>query len=295
MIKSLMQPFVPSPRLGLIFTLLGAGLFIPDALLVRLAGAPVMDFALWRGLIGAVVTLAATAIFARGAIPSWRQFLSWPTLALVLAQGLGSLFYLLAIGHTSVANALLLYASSPFLAALMGYVFLKERISRFTMVCMLAVFAGVLVIGMGSMEGRIWGDLSALANAVAAGAYYVILRRAGPQSLIVAAAFGYLATALIALPFASFVAFTPVQWGLVTANGALCLALGAAIQMIGPRHLPAAEVSMLTMIEIVGSPLLVWAFLGEAPPVQSLIGGAVILAALLAHGAWRLRVSAAGI
>ncbi len=291
MIKSAMQDFTPNPRLGLVFTLLGAGLFIPDALLVRLAQAPTMDFAFWRGVIGGVATLAGTLVFARGAIPSLRQLVSWPALALVLAQGLGSLFYLLAIGQTTVANALLLYASSPFLAALMGYVFLGERISRFTFLCMLAVFAGVAVIGSGSLGsgGRVWGDLSALANAVAAGAYYVILRKAGPQSLIVAAAFGYFATALIALPFADFAPFTPTQWGLVTVNGALCLALGAAIQMIGPRHLPAAEVSMLTMIEIVGSPLLVWAFLGEAPPLQSLVGGAVILSALMAHGLWRLR------
>lgn len=55
--------------------------------------------------------------------------------------------------------------------------------------------------------------------------------------------------------------------------------------MLGPRYLPAAEVSMITMLEIVVGPLLVWAVLGEAPPGQSLIGGAVIVLAILAH-AW---------
>jgi drug/metabolite transporter (DMT)-like permease len=59
--------------------------------------------------------------------------------------------------------------------------------------------------------------------------------------------------------------------------------------MIGPRHLPAAEVSMITMLEIVASPLLVWAVVGEAPALLSLIGGGVILAALVTHGVWRLR------
>jgi drug/metabolite transporter (DMT)-like permease len=62
--------------------------------------------------------------------------------------------------------------------------------------------------------------------------------------------------------------------------------------MIGPRHLPAAEVSMITMLEIVASPLLVWAVLNEVPATLSLIGGGVILAALVTHGIWRLRQSA---
>ena len=78
----------------------------------------------------------------------------------------------------------------------------------------------------------------------------------------------------------------------MTINGAIGLALGCALQMIGPRHLPAAEVSMITMLEIVASPLLVWAVLGEAPTPLTLIGGGVILAALITHGIWRLRHSA---
>ncbi len=284
------KPFVPNPRLGLAYTLAGAALFVPDALLVRMIGGDVMDVAVWRGMIGGVATLGGTALFARHLIPSWRELLSWPSLLLILAQGLGSFLYLMALGQTSVANTMLLYASSPFLSALLAFGVLKERIARMTLLCMAAVFAGVVIIASGSLGGgHLWGDVIALLNAGSAAAYYVILRKTGAQSLIVSAALGFFATALLAYPFAPHHSFDSAQIGLVTLNGAIGLALGCALQMIGPRHLPAAEVSMITMLEIVASPLLVWAVLGESPGPLTLIGGGVILSALVIHAVWRLR------
>ena len=284
------QTFTPNPRLGLAYTLAGAALFVPDALLVRLIGANVMDVAIWRGMIGGSVTLVGTVLFAPHLIPSWRVLLSWPSLLLILAQGLGSFLYLMALGQTSVANTMLLYASAPFLSALLAFVLLRERIAPMTMLCMLAVFTGVGVIASGSLGGgHLWGDFIAFLNAASAAAYYVILRKTGAQSLIVSAGLGYFATALLAYPFAPHASFDIGQIGLVTISGAVVLAGGCALQMIGPRHLPAADVSMITMLEIVASPLLVWAVLSEAPAPLTLIGGGVILAALITHGVWRLR------
>jgi drug/metabolite transporter (DMT)-like permease len=286
----LTETFAPNPRLGLAFTLAGAALFVPDALLVRLMAANTMDIAVWRGVIGGVVTLIATALFAPQAFPSWKELFSWPSLLLIASQGLGSFLYLMALGHTSVANTMLLYASSPFLAALMAWLALGERLPRMTILCMAAVFGGVLIIASGSLGGgRLLGDTLALINAAAAAGYYVILRHTSAHSLIVPAALGYFATAALAYPFAAHQVFDAGQWALVSLNGSIVLAAGCALQMIGPRHLPAAEVSMITMLEIVASPLLVWAVVGEAPATLSLIGGGVILAALVTHGVWRLR------
>jgi drug/metabolite transporter (DMT)-like permease len=284
------KAFVPNPRLGLAYTLAGAALFVPDALLVRMIGGDVMDVAVWRGMIGGVATLGRTALFARHLIPSWRELLSWPSLLLILAQGLGSFLYLMALGQTSVANTMLLYASSPFLSALLAFAVLKESIARMTLLCMAAVFAGVVIIASGSLGGgHLWGDVIAFLNAGSAAAYYVILRKTGAQSLIVSAALGFFATALLAYPFAPHHSFDATQISLVTINATIGLALGCALQMMGPRHLPAAEVSMITMLEIVASPLLVWAVLGESPGPLTLIGGGVILSALITHAIWRLR------
>jgi drug/metabolite transporter (DMT)-like permease len=67
------------------------------------------------------------------------------------------------------------------------------------------------------------------------------------------------------------------------------LSLGCALLIIGPRYLPAAEVTMITMLESVASPLLVWLVIGENPGGYTLVGGAVIFATLMAHAAWRWR------
>ena len=82
------------------------------------------------------------------------------------------------------------------------------------------------------------------------------------------------------------------QWALMALSGGAILSGGAALLMIGPRYLPAAEVALITMVEIVVGPLLVWWVLGEGPARASLIGGTVILLAIITHAAIRLRSGA---
>lgn len=275
---------------GVWITLIGVAFFIPDALVVRLIGADTMTIAVWRGVAAGVATLGWQAIFARHSFPSWRDLAAPASLAMIFLQGVGSVFFLGSLGATSAANALLILATAPFLAALLSWAVLGERISRDTALAILGVFAGVAIIAAGSAGGgRIWGDLMALANAVIIAAYYVVLRHAKAQSLLTAIALGYLLTSILALPFAPL---EPLDWGqagLVLLSGAVILAGGAALLMIGPRYLPAAEVSMITMLEVVAGPLLVWAVMGENPGGMTLIGGVVILGAITLHTALRLR------
>ena len=69
----------------------------------------------------------------------------------------------------------------------------------------------------------------------------------------------------------------------------MILAIGSALLIVGPRYLPAPEVSMITMLEVVAAPVMVWAVIGEDPGLRSMIGGAVIFAALVVHTLWRWR------
>lgn len=270
---------------GLAVTLLGVAFFFPDALIVRLIGADMMTVAVWRGLAAAGATLAVVAFLPR-VWPSWRDLLSWPALAMAGLQGVGSVFFLGSLGQTSAANALLILATAPFLAALLSWVVLGERINRATILAIAVVFAGVAIIGWGSVGGgTLLGDGLALANAVTLAFYYVVLRKVPERNMIVPIALGYLVTSAIAFPLAPMEALTLQQAGLILLSGGVILAGGAALLMLGPRYLPAAEVSMITMLEIVVGPLLVWVGLGEVPSTASLIGGAVILTAITAH-AW---------
>ncbi len=247
-----------------------------------------MTVAVWRGLAAAGVTLAVTA-FLPAVWPGWRDLMSWPALAMAALQGVGSVFFLGSLGQTSAANALLILATAPFLAALLSWLTLGERINRATMLAIAAVFIGVAIIGSGSIGGgTLLGDGLALANAVTLAFYYVVLRKVPDRNMIVPIALGYLVTSAIAYPLAPMEPLSLQQAALIFVSGGVILAGGAALLMLGPRYLPAAEVSMITMLEIVIGPLLVWAVLDEVPTVASLIGGAVILTAITVHAGVQL-------
>ncbi len=279
-------------RFGLIVAALGALVFVPDALILRLVDGNMMDVAVLRGLFAALVTAIGVALFARDAMPTRAELFRWPTLLFILLHGGGSVLYLAALGNTSVANTTLIAATAPFLAALMSYVLLGERIARMTGLCIALVFGGVAIIASGSLGGgTLFGDFLALIHAVSAAAYYVVLRHLGTRSQIVPATLGFVVTALIAWPLAPHEVLSGGQIGLIGISGGVILALGSALLIVGPRYLSAPEVTMITMLEVVAAPVLVWAVLGEDPGLRSLIGGAVIFAALVAHALWRWRTS----
>jgi drug/metabolite transporter (DMT)-like permease len=83
----------------------------------------------------------------------------------------------------------------------------------------------------------------------------------------------------------------PAQLGWLVLSGAVILPGAIALLSLGPRYITAPEVSMITLLEVILAPLLVWALLGEDPGPRSLIGGAVIVAAVLGHAVWRLRAA----
>ena len=83
--------------------------------------------------------------------------------------------------------------------------------------------------------------------------------------------------------------YTIAQIGYLFVNGAIILPVAIGLLSIGPRYLPAAEVSMFTVLEVILAPFLVWLVLGENPGGQSLIGGAIIISAIFAHTLGRLR------
>lgn len=280
---------------GFAVTVLGVLFFFPDVLVVRLIETDTMTVAVWRGVAAFASTAIALGLFGRQSLPNWRELLRWPSLAMIFLQGIGSVFFLASLGQTSAANALLILATAPFIAALMSWAILRERIDAATWGAIVGVFAGVGIIAAGSLGGgHLSGDLFALANAVVIAAYYVVIRMAPSGNLMPSIAIGYLLTSAIAYPFAPMAPLDLNQIALICVSGGVILAGGCFLLQIGPRYLPAAEVSMITMLEIIAGPLLVWLFLGENPGLKTLIGGGVILIAITAHTMIKLAQSQRG-
>jgi drug/metabolite transporter (DMT)-like permease len=274
---------------GVLITLAGVMVFVPDALVMRLIGGDMLALAFWRGLLAGSLLMLGNLILAPHSLPLRGEWFDTKGVLVILFNAASVISWSSAMQHTSVANALLLLATAPFLAAVMSWLVLREKIDGATALAIALIFCGVAIIGSGSLgSGRLLGDAFALANAFTIAAYYVTLRTVGARNMLPHLAIGTLLGGLLALPFADFVPLSAAQVWLILLSGAVILPGAIGLLMLGPRYLPAPEVSMITLLEVILGPLLVWAVIGENPGQATLIGGAVIIAVVALHTARRL-------
>jgi drug/metabolite transporter (DMT)-like permease len=274
---------------GVLVTLCGVMIFVPDALVMRLIGGDMLALAFWRGLLAGSIFFLGNLILAPGTMPGRGEWFDVKGLLIIGLNAGGVLSWSSAMQYTSAANALLVLATAPFLAAILSFFLLKERIDRATAVAIAAVFVGVLIIAAGSLgHGRLLGDGFALLNAGTIAAYYVTLRTTGRRNMLPHLALGSILGGLLAVPFADFEPVSTTQVLLIFLSGAIILPGAAGLLMLGPRYLPAPEVSMITLLEVILGPLLVWAVIGENPGQATLIGGTVIVLTVAIHTLRRL-------
>jgi drug/metabolite transporter (DMT)-like permease len=194
-----------------------------------------------------------------------------------------------AILHTTVAHTLVIVATSPLWAALIGRLALGERLDMPTFIAILTVLTGMLlVVGQTQQPGSWLGNAAALVSAVAIAATFVLNRKNKHINMVPAISISGLIAALIALPFANFVSLDAYSVWLLLMMGAL-VAVAFALITIASRYIPAAEVSLILPLETVGGTALVWFFLGETPGTQTILGALLILVALIAHAYFVLK------
>ena len=275
---------------GILITASGVLIFTPDALLVRLTAIDAFSLAVGRGLLGGIVVLVCCAFFFPGNVLQQFRALGRSGLALAFLQAVAAILFLLSLELTSVANVLIFFATAPLIAAAMAWVFLRERVSRVTLLAMLLCLIGLAVVVSGSLgSGHLLGDMLALANACTVAAFYVVIRRRRDANMIPALGLGMLLGAAIAAPFAGYPAMLPMQWLWLLIGSAVVFPVALMLLTLGPRYLPAPEVAMLTLLETVLGPYWVWLVLGENPGLRSILGGGLIVLVLLGHALIRLR------
>ena len=276
---------------GLLFTTLGVLLVVPDSLFVRLIVAEPMVTAFWRGLSSGVIILIGLLVVQ--GLSGFRAVLrsGLPGLIYIVLIGSTTIGFVMAITNTSVANVVFIFASMPVFAAVFGRVFLGEPISRRMVLTMLVVMVGLGIIAYGSGESQIasWkGDLWALFVSGAYAAALTAVRKVKDISMIPAIPIAYAGAALVLLPFVAPMEPVAVQWHLLLGHGAF-IAAATCFLTLGPRYISSAEVSLLILLESVLAPLLVWAVIGEDPGPWALVGGAIVIGALVVSNLVALR------
>jgi drug/metabolite transporter (DMT)-like permease len=268
---------------GLLITALGVLFVVPDSLFVRLIDADALTVSFWRGMSAGLVILIGL-LLVQG-LKGFREVLQtgWPGVIYMVLIGSTAPAFVFAVNWTSVANVVFIFASMPIFSAVLSRVFLGEPIQRRMVLTMLAVGVGLAIIAYGSGTSEIahWsGDLMAVYVCFTYAAGLTAVRKVKNVSMIPAIPIAYIGMALVLWPFAQPMAPVETQWHLLLGHG---LFIGAAtcFLTLGPRYISTAEVSLLILLESVLAPILVWVVVGEDPGQLTLIGGAVVIGALL--------------
>jgi drug/metabolite transporter (DMT)-like permease len=223
-------------------------------------------------------------------ITSFVNALTWPGVAMALCFATASTCFINALARTSVANALVIQSTSPFIAGVLGWLWMGERVRPRSWAAMAAALAGAAVMaGQSFATGAFAGDLFALATAIAFATATVVVRRHRGVDMTAAAGLAGLMASVVAFWWARPLDAGPGDLGLLALFGFAQLGLGLILFMAGARLIPVAEASLIGVLESILGPIWVWLAFGEAPSAATLLGGAIILGALVVHTALDLR------
>jgi len=229
------------------------------------------------------LALVLSFVRRRHIVAQWREG-GRPVFAVAVCMAVASTCFIFSLAHTSVANTLLLMSTGPFVAGLLGWMLLGEPVAPRTWLTMGVALAGVVVMVSSSYaHGTIVGDLLAIVMAGSFATATVLVRRRPDIQMTPAAALATTITGLAALPLADPLATTARDLALLAFFGIGQFGAGFLLFMAGARLIPAAESSLIGMLEIVLGPLWVWLVLSERPGTASLAGGGLILVALFAN------------
>ena len=218
-----------------------------------------------------------------------------PGLVVALSLGLGSACYVFALLLTTVANALFIISSAPFMTAVLGWIVLRERVRTTTWIMMTLALAGIsLMVVNGIQSGRLLGNIVAFGPAVSFAIMLVTLRRAGDRDMIPAICLAGLVGAALGFAMSDTLVLSGHDLALCLFLGVVQYTGGFVLITLGARYLPAAEVALLSLAETVVAPIWVWIGVGEVPALLTLAGGAIVLSAVVTQAVTGMRPQGGG-
>jgi drug/metabolite transporter (DMT)-like permease len=234
-----------------------------------------------RALFAFLVLLAAVAVTERRRTLTALRSLGRDGALLTVFLAVSSGTFLLALNYTSVANVLFLMAAAPMVAALLGWFVLSERVSGRTWLAMSLAAVGVGVMVAGSFDAGFLAVFLPIVMTLSFALVIVIARSRQEVSMLPATCASQALVFVVVAPFASFTSVGRSDWGIFVALGVFQMGLGLGLLTVGARLLPPAEVALLSLLEVVLGPLWVWLAYGEEPAGATLVGGAIVTAAIV--------------
>jgi drug/metabolite transporter (DMT)-like permease len=282
-----MQGLLDSERhaRGVLLVLASAAFFAMSGIFTKAIAQDTWTILGWRGLVGGGLVTAYVILLQRrrGQVLDLR--LGREGCLIAAASALAAILFIASFKMTSVANVVVIYATVPFVAAAITWLWRRERLARRTMIAAVVCMSGVLVTVFGSVgAGNLAGDMVAIAFTVLCALYLVMIRMFPEAPSVWASA---AASFLLVVPAILFRNQVPIGWNdavLMTLFGA-CFAAAIVTWTEGARLIPSAEAGMLGTAEIPVAALVAAFLLAEYPTSGGLAGGAIVVAAVIWHAA----------
>ncbi|MGL4285901.1 MAG: DMT family transporter [Phreatobacter sp.] len=276
--------------LGAAMIAVSAAAFSSAGLFTGLLPTDIWTMLFWRGAFGGLVIGGYLAWWHGAAWPQAFRAIGRPGLAVAACSTLGTICFLLALRHSSVAEVTVIYATAPFIAAAVAWSWTGERPGRPTLGASLLALTGVVVmVGAAPAAGHLAGNLMALAMTVLIATMMVIIRRHQAVSMLPAACLSALACAFAVAPLADPAGVTPHEF-LGLALFGMLFGLGLLLLTLGSRRIAAARAALIGNLELPLAPFWAWLALGQLPPRAAWLGGGIVMIAVvidIAAGSWR--------
>jgi drug/metabolite transporter (DMT)-like permease len=189
--------------------------------------------------------------------------------------------FMIALTMTTAANTLIVNSLMPLFTAVLSWLYLKEKVSTTTWVAITLATLGMGYMFSSGLQGNV-GTLIAFGVPIAAAMNIVVLKKVGAHlDLIPSVLMGGVISAVVVLPFALPLQANPHDMVLLAGLGLFQLALPCALYVSCSKHLSATDIPLLALLEVLLGPLWTWLFANEVPAHTTLVGGGVVLFALV--------------
>jgi len=237
----------------------------------------------WRGLFGGGF-IALFLVLTQGAHGVRSLIAMKPNAWLVaLLSTLGMVNFIPALQLTNVANVAIIIAAQPFAAASIAWLWLREAASPRTLLASFVALAGIVVIVSGAAGIADYRGIAlACLMLLAISAMTVAIRRYRDSSMVAAAAMSNFLGSLVSIPFAQKIgAVSQADLVVLAMFGLFQVGLGLTFFSVGSRYLPSGQASLIATLETPLMPFWVWLAFQEVPSIRALVGGALVMGAVI--------------
>jgi drug/metabolite transporter (DMT)-like permease len=260
--------------------------FSTAGLFTRLIAADVWTMLFWRGLFGGLLIAAYIAWQERARTRAAFAAVGWAGLLTASCSTVATICFITALRETTVADVTIIYATAPFIAAVIAWAWTREYPPRTTLVASGVALIGVVVMFGGPLsKGHARGNLLALAMTGLMALMMVVIRKNRQVSMLPATCLSAFACAVAVFPLSHPMAVTRGDLLLLALFGTLQFGTGLLLLTVGSRLISATRSSLLANLELPFAPLWVWLAFNEIPSLLTCVGGGIVLVAVLTDAA----------